>query len=108
MKLDPQSNILHLDTSGVPLKQISLQQGRLLLKFLWVFQTNVDLFLALYQNGFSKFMPLVLPQTYSPAFTYITGLKPDIFRKFTIPLAPEVMSTITHDNLLKHDPAILL
>ena len=53
-------------------------------------------------------MPLVLPQTYSPAFTYITGLKPDIFRKFTIPLAPEVMSTITHDNLLKHDPAILL
>ena len=61
-----------------------------------------------HKNGFSKFMPLVLPQTYSPAFTYITGLKPDIFRKFTIPLAPEVMSTITHDNLLKHDPAILL
>jgi len=44
MKLDPQSNILHLDTSEVPLKQMSLQQGRLLLKFLWVFQTNVDLF----------------------------------------------------------------
>ena len=53
-------------------------------------------------------MPLVLPQTYSLACNYITGLKPDIFRKFTIPLAPEVMSTITHDNLLKHDPAILL
>ena len=53
-------------------------------------------------------MPLVLPQTYSLACGYITGLKPDIFRKFTIPLAPKVMSTITHDNLLKHDPAILL
>ena len=60
MKLDLQSNILHLDTSEVPLKQISLQQGRLLLKFLWVFQTNVDLFLALYQNGFSICMPLLL------------------------------------------------
>ena len=53
-------------------------------------------------------MPLVLRQTYNLAYNYITGLKPDIFRKFTIPLAPEVMSTITHDNLLKHDPAILL
>ena len=60
MKLDPQSNILHLDTFEVPLKQISLQQGRLLLKFLWDFQTNVDLFLALYQNGFSICMPLLL------------------------------------------------
>ena len=53
-------------------------------------------------------MPLVLQQTYSLACNYITGLKPDIFQKFTIPLAPKVMSSITHDNLLQHDQAILL
>jgi hypothetical protein len=61
------------------------------------FQTNGVSALALYQNGFSNFMPLVLPQTYSLSYSYITGLKPVILGKFTIPLAPEVMSTITHE-----------
>ena len=49
------------------------------------------------KNGFSNFMPLVLPQTYSLSYNHITGLKPVILGKFTIPLAPEVMSTITHE-----------